>query len=280
MKKNKRIIILAVLFSLGSLVLLSSLLNDVSASSTQQRYNRLVIKQGTLEIMVEDTDAAVERALDIANTYNGYVLKQRVWDGEDRRYRYADITFGMPADDFEGLTQGLKTLGSLLDETADGQDVTDEYGDQISHLESLYTTQERMRTFLEQADTITDTFTVHEELLKIEAEIGEVQGRANYLENQAAAGALTVKIVPFMPTPTPTPTLTPTPTMTPTPLPTPAEWRPGDTATAATVILQNTSQSVADVIINFSILWCPWLLLIAFVIYPIWFVIKHFPSSE
>lgn len=276
MKKNRRIFILFPLLSLFGMILLGGLLTDVSASSSQQRYNRLVIKEGTLEIMVEDTDAAVERALDIANTYNGYVLKQRVWDGEDRRYRYADITFGMPADDFEGLTQGLKTLGILLDETADGQDVTDEYGDQISHLESLYATQERMRTFLEQADTITDTFTVHEELLKIEAEIGAVQGRANYLENQAASASVTVKIVPFIPTPTPSPTLTPTPTMTPTPLPTPADWRPGDTAGAAAVVLQNSTQSVADVVITFSILWCSWLLLLGLIGFIIWRVYLHF----
>ncbi len=270
MKKSKRIIILFLLLSLFGAALLGMALTDVSASSSQQRYTRLVIKEGTLEIMVEDTDAAVERALDIANTYNGYVLKQRVWDGEDRRYRYADITFGMPADDFEGLSQGLKTLGTVLDETADGQDVTDEYGDQLAHLESLYATQERMRTFLEQADTITDTFTVHQELLKIEEEIGEVQGRANYLENRAASASLTVKIVPFIPTPTPSPTLTPTPTATPTPLPTPVEWRPGDTAETAVVTLQNTSQSVADVIIYFGILWCPWLLFLGFIIFIIW----------
>jgi len=277
MKKSRRIITLSLLLSLFGLALLGGLLTEVSAgSSNQQRYNRLVIKEGTLEIMVEDTDASVERALDIANTYNGYVLKQRVWDGEDRRYRYAEITFGMPTDDFEGLTQGLKTLGTVLDETADGQDVTDEYGDQIAHLESLYATQERMRTFLEQADTITDTFTVHDELLKIEAEIGEVQGRANYLENQAASAALTVKIVPFIPTPTPSPTLTPTPTMTPTPLPTPAEWRPGDTAETATVVLQNTTQSVTDVIIYFGILWCPWLLLFAAIGYIIWRIYRKF----
>ena len=250
-------------------------LTDVNASSSPQRYNRLVIKEGTLEIMVEDTDAAVARALDIATTYNGYVLKQRVWDGEDRRYRYADITFGMPTDDFEGLSQSLKTLGTVLDETADGQDVTDEYGDQLAHLESLYATQERMRTFLEQADTITDTFKVHQELLKIEEEIGEVQGRANYLENRAASASLTVKVVPFIPTPTPLPTLTPTPTATPTPLPTPIEWRPGDTAETAVVTLQNTSQSVADVFIYFGILWCPWLMLLSFIIFIIWRVYRR-----
>ena len=276
MKKNRRIFILLLLSGLLGVALLGGLLSDVSASSDQQRNTRLVIKEGALEIMVEDTDAAVARALDIANTYNGYVLKQRVWDGEDRRYRYADITFGVPADDFEGLTQGLKTLGTLLDESGNGQDVTDEYGDQISHLESLYATQDRMRSFLDQATTITETFTVHQELIKIEEEIGEVQGRANYLKDSAGTAAVTVKLVPYIPTPTPSPTLTPTPTMTPTPLPTPANWRPGDTAETAVVHLQNTSQSLADVIIYFGILWCPWLLFLGLIGFIIWRVYLHF----
>jgi hypothetical protein len=178
------------------------------------------------------------------------------------------------------LTQALKTLGTLLDESGNGQDVTDEYGDQIAHLESLYATQERMRAFLDQATTITETFTVHQELIQIETEIGEVQGRANYLKERADSAAVTVKLVPYIPTPTPSPTLTPTPTMTPTPLPTPAQWRPGDTAETAVVILQNSTQSVADVIIYFGILWCPWLLLFAFIGFIIWRVYRHFEPEK
>ena len=270
MKKSKRIIIVLILSGLMGMMLMSSLLADVSASPSQQRDTRIVIKEGELEIMVEDTDTAVDAALDIARTFNGYVLKQRVWDGEDRRYRYADISFGVPSDDFEGLTQALKTLGTVQNETVNGQDKTDEYADQISHLESLYETQERMRTFLDRADNITETLTVHQELIKIEEEIGVVQGRANYLANRASTGTVTLKLVPYIPTPTPTPTLTPTPTSTPTPLPTPAEWRPGDTAETAVVRLQNSTQSVADVVIYLSIVICPWLLLLALIGFVVW----------
>lgn len=280
MKKSRRIFILLMLSGLLGMALLGGLLSEVNASSSQQHNTRLVIKEGALEIMVDDTDTAVQSALDIADTYNGYVLKQRVWDGDDRRYRYADITFGVPAADFEGLTQALKTLGTLLDESASGQDVTDEYADQISHLESLYATQERMRTFLDQANNITETLTVHQELIKIEEEIGVVQGRANYLADRAGSATVSIKLVPYIPTPTPTPTLTPTPTATPTPLPTPAEWRPGDTAETAVVRLQNSSQSIADVLIYMGIAWCPWLLLFALIGFVIWRVYRHFEPTD
>jgi hypothetical protein len=237
------------------------------ASAYQQRVGRLIIKNGELEVMVTDTDAAVDAALGLAITFDSYVLRQRVWDGEDRRYRHAVITFGMAVDDFEGLLQALKTLGTVLNETASGQDVGDERRDLDSRLSNLYETQTRMRGFLDRATDITETLKVHQELVGIEGEIGEAQGQINFLIDRAGSATLTLSLVPFTPTPTPSSTLTPTPTVTPTPtatptgIPTPEFWRPGDTAETAMVRLQNTAQKTADFTIYRAIVCGPWLIL-------------------
>ena len=240
------------------------------ATTYAQQNNRLVIKQSDLEVMAQDTDTAVTRALDLADTFDAYVLKQRVWDGAERRYRYATLTFGLSENDFEGLLQALRTLGTVLDESASGQDVTDQRVDLLSRLDNLYSTQERMRGFLDQAQDITETLKVHQELILIEQEIGELQGEANFLRDRSDAATITLSIVPFIPTPTPTLTATPTPSPTPTPLPTAAVWRPGDTAQTAATRLQNTSQDIADFTIYRVILCGPWLLLVLLIGYPLW----------
>jgi hypothetical protein len=267
----------AIVVTLGLLALALLLASFPRAGrvSAQQGDNRLVMKQASLEVMVEGTDAAVERAAALAETFDAFVLRQRVWDGEERRYRYAEITFGVGGEDFEGLLRALATLGTVLDESASGDDISDEYLDLNSQLENLRETQSRVRTFLDQAGTISETLRVHQELQQIEDQIGELQGRANFLANRADAGSIQLSIVPFIPTPTPSPTATPTPTPTPTPLPTPEIWRPADTAKLAGVRLQDTAQSVGDFFLYRLVVCGPWLLFIGLVAFAGWRLYKR-----
>lgn len=238
----------------------------LTPTAVAQGTGRLVIKNADIEVLVEDTDTAVTAAHNLARTFDAYTLRERVWDGDDRRFRYAVITFGLNAADFEGFLQSLKTLGTVLDETGSGQDITDQVTDLESELNNLLATQERIRTFMDQAGTITETLKVHQELLDLEAEIGEVQGQMNFLQDRANAATLTLHLTPFIPTPTPTftptatPTMTPTPTATPTMTPTPEIWDPGATAKKASGRLANTSQGLADFFIYRVIVSGPWLL--------------------
>jgi hypothetical protein len=267
----------AVIVALGLLALglLLAWLPGAGRVSAQQGDGRLVMKQAALEVMVEDTEAAVARAAALAETFDSYLLRQRVWDGEDRRYRFAEITFGVGSDDFEGLLRALTTLGVVLDESASGEDVTDAHLDLNSQLDNLYETQSRIRSFMDQARTISQTLRVHQELAQIEDQIGDLQGQANFLANRADAGTIQLSIVPFIPTPTPSPTATPTPSPTPTPLPTPEVWLPADTARLASVRLQDTAQGVGDFLLYRLVVCGPWLLLIGLVAFVGWRVYKR-----
>lgn len=237
----------------------------LTPTAVAQGTGRLVIKNADVEVLVEDTDTAVAAAHNLATTFDAYTLRERVWDGTDRNYRYAVITFGVDAADFEGFLHSLKSLGTVLDETGSGQDITDQVTDLESQLNNLLSTQERIRTFMDQAGNITETLKVHQELLDLEAEIGEVQGQMNYLQDRANAATITLHLTPLIPTATPTftptatPTMTPTPTATPTMTPTPDVWDPGGTARDASDRLAHTSQGLADFFIYRMIVSGPWL---------------------
>lgn len=242
------------------------------AQAVQQ--DRPVIKRGTVQVMVGNVATAVGETLDLAATFNGYILEQRQWDDE-AHFQYASMTIGLPAANFENLFQALKRLGQLQNESATGQDVVDETIDLQSRLDNLYENQDRLRSFLDVAQNVTETLKVHQELLQIEAEIGEVQGRLNFLTNRADAATITIDILPFIPTPTPSPTATATPTPTATPLPTPATWRPGDTAKVASVQLQEAAQDTADFLIYRVIVCGPWLLLLLLFAFGGWQIAKR-----
>ena len=235
---------------------------------------RPVIKRGTLQVMVDDVPTAVGEILDLAATFNGYILEQRQWD-DAAQFHYASITIGLPAANFEGLLQALKQLGLLQNESVTGQDVVDETVDLQSRLDNLYENQDRLRSFLDVAQNVTETLKVHQELVQIETEIGDFQGRLNFLSDRADAATITLDIVPFVPTATPTATATATPTPTATPLPTAEVWRPGDTAVVAAVQLQDAAQNTADFFIYRFIVCGPWLLLLGLVIFGGWQIAKR-----
>lgn len=257
--------------------------NDPVASNdpgTVQTQDRLIIKDGQLSITVADTDAAAQSAINLTIDFGGYIIQQRIWTAQ-QKYRYANLRVAVPVDEFENLMNAFRTLGVVMDESATGQDVTDQYVDLNSHLGNLYATQEQLRTFLEQTTNTEEALDVYEELIEVEEEINLIQGQINYMADRAAFSTISLSLDPIIPTNTPRPTRTPLPTRTPTPtatatfIPTPDEWRPGDTAETAMVELQNSAQDSADFIIYNTILCGPGALAAAILAFLIWQVVRR-----
>lgn len=151
----------------------------------------------------------------------------------------------------------------VLDENASGQDVSDEYVDLQSQLVNLEATRDRIRKFLDDAQTVEESLRVNNELSKIEAEIEQVKGRMNYLSNRAAFSTITVTFEPDIPP------LPPTPTRTPTPTATPKVWNPAETAESATKALTSIYQMLIELAIWVFIVIVPLLAPPALVIWGI-----------
>jgi hypothetical protein len=217
--------------------------------------NRLIVKNAELRLLVADTDVAIDRTTQIVADTGGYIISSRIryneWLGKN--YKYASITLGVPVDQFELAMRRLRSLALRVeDETASGQDVTDEYVDLQSRLGNLKATRDRIREFLDQARTVEESLKVNEQLSAIEEQIEQVQGRMNYLFDRAAYSTITVQIDPELPQPTPAPT--PTPTPTPTPIP---PWTPTQTIEQASHTLGSILRALTEIAIWFIIVVAP-----------------------
>ncbi len=217
------------------------------STASSGRPNRLIVKNAELKLLVTDTDIAIDLTLQIASDCGGYVISSRVWyePWQGEHYKYATITLGIPVDQFERAMRRLRGLAlRVVDETAAGQDVTDEYVDLQSRLDNLIATRDRIREFLDQARTVEESLQVNEELAAVEEQIEQVQGRMNYLFDRAAYSTITISLTPELPPITPTPT--PTPKPTPTPIP---PWTPAETVEQA----GRTLGAIVRVLIEISI---------------------------
>jgi predicted RNase H-like HicB family nuclease len=244
------------------------------------RSDRMIIKDAQIRLQVEDTGVAIDRTTQIVEDVRGYIISSRVWyqDYRDNSYQYSTITIGVPVDQFERTLRRLRDIAlNVLDENATGEDVTDQYVDLESELENLEAPRDRIRGFLEQAETVEEALKVNQELSEIEGQIAEIKGRMNYLEDRAAYSTITINLEPKLPE---IPTATPSPTLTPTPTPTPAVWKPGETLSEATGTLTNAYQGFVEALIWLIVVAIPVLAPFALILWLLWYFLLRTTGKE
>lgn len=235
-------------------------------------YDRMVIKNAEIRLLVKDSDAALDGVTQLTGDVRGYIISSQVWYSEydGKNYKYATVTIGVPADQFEVVLRRLRNLSiRVLNETASGQDVTDQYVDLQSQLTNLEATRDRIKSFLDQAKTVDEALRINQQLSEIEAQIEQVKGKMHYLSNRSAFSTVAITIEPELPPIPPTATPTPVPTATPVP------WDPGKTFEKSSKTLTSAYRGIADFLIWFFIVLVPILAPPALIVWFIWRMIRR-----
>jgi len=173
-----------------------------------ERSNRMIVKNSDLRLLVEDTNTAIDRTTQIVGDSGGYIVSSRVWfqDYGEHQLKYASVTLGVPVDEFEKVLSRLRGLAiEVRDETASGDDVTDQYVDLQSQLTTLEATRERVKSFLDDARNVDEALRINQELANLDAQIEQIKGRMNYLNDRAAFSTITINFEPELPELAPAP---------------------------------------------------------------------------
>ena len=241
-----------------------------------QDTNRKIIKNADVRSQVKDTSVAVNRATQIISDLGGYIVSSRIWyqDYYGNNLMYASITMGIPVDEFEHALTRLRELSiKVLDETASGEDVTDQYVDLQSQLVNLEATRARIQDFLKDAKTVDEALRINQELSNIEAQIEQIKGRMNYISDRSAFSTITINFEPEFPILTATPTTTPRPTSTPIP------WKPGDTFNEARSTVTVAYQGIANFLIWLLVVILPILLPPVLILWLLWKFLNRKPNK-
>jgi hypothetical protein len=239
---------------------------DVAMLNYQSSSVRMVIKDAEMELLVEDTDRAIDQVTQLSADYAGYLISSQSWyDGE---FKYAAIRLAIPSQAFEAALTNLRHLGvKVVKETGSGQDVSAEYTDLQSRLTNLEATAARVREFLNAAQTVEESLKVNQQLSELEVQIEQIKGQMKYYEGRSAFSTITVNLTPQRPTPTPAPTATPTATPAPTATPTPKpNWNPAHTFNDASGVLGTLLRATIDLLIWVTVGFGPFLVFLFVII--------------
>jgi len=169
---------------------------------------RLVVRSVSMRIEVDDVAASVDEVRAATEAAGGIVSTLHVSTDESPVYRYeaegslADgaplsgyITVRVPSEQLDTFSEAVASLGTVLREDANQDDVTQQYVDLEARLKNLQAREERLRALYDEADTVEDTLAVDRELSAVRGEIEAMQAQITYLEGQAAMATVTIELI-------------------------------------------------------------------------------------
>src|SRR4029077_11575768 len=145
---------------------------------------RMVVRTGTLEIIVVDPLQAAEQLRDLATHLSGFVVSSRV-TGSDERSRSAQVTVRIPAKNFdEARTEVRRIAKTVEQDTVEARDTTREYVDQEARLRNACAEEAQYLAILKRAAAVKDVLEVSSKLAEVRVRIDESEADLRFLHHQ------------------------------------------------------------------------------------------------
>jgi len=215
--------------------------------------DRKVIRQAQLQLEADDTRAAFDRVVALAETAGGFVADATVHpvEGEEDQ-PMVTMTLRIPASELSATMTAIKgSVEKVVSESQGAQDVTAEYIDLEARLTNLEALEVELRALLAEVRQQPEAdpeklLQVFNEISTVRGEIEQIQGQLNYLDDVVDLATLSIG-------------LSPTPAVVPIVEDT---WEPVEVARDALRSLVGGLQGVADWAISFALYTLPMLLLV------------------
>jgi hypothetical protein len=172
-----------------------------SAEVAQTTSERIVIKNASLEIVVNEPDKSMDSIGRMAEQMGGFVVAANLYQSRlasGVEVPRASITVRVPVERLnEAIDRIMAESDRLpLNKNIDSQDVTSEYTDLQSRLRNLQAAEAQLVEIMEEARRTEDVLNVYAQLTQVREQIEVLQGQINYYERSAALSAIRVELIP------------------------------------------------------------------------------------
>ncbi len=154
-----------------------------------------IIKTGSIELTVarRTFSERAARLTSLAKGFGGFVAETST--SEQGTSPSGTVTLRVPADRFEELLVQVRRLGKVRSATTGAQDVTTEYTDVTGRLKTMKNERDQLNVVLSQAaKNVPDILAVRDRLNAVQAEIEQLEGRRQVLDDQTSLATLAVSL--------------------------------------------------------------------------------------
>lgn len=168
----------------------NSIAMESGSGEVAKNTDRMIIKTGSLSMVVKDVNNAVAEVVKYATDNGGFVVYTNIY--KNGITPAGEVTVRIPAKVFDVGVGEIKKIGEVKSESVNGQDVTEEYVDLEAQLKNLRASENQFLQIMNRAVKIEDVLAVQRELTNVRGQIESIQGRMKYLSQSAELSTLTV----------------------------------------------------------------------------------------
>lgn len=165
----------------------------INAGSASIPDDRMIVRTGSISMVVNDISATLADIAQMAEGYGGYVVSSNTWkNGESV---YGSISIRIPAEKYDTATQSVSLMAvEVTSQNTSSQDVTEEYVDLGAQLSTLEATEQQLLSIMAKATKIEDILAVQSQLTSIQTQIAQIKGRMQYLEKTSATSLISISL--------------------------------------------------------------------------------------
>lgn len=171
-----------------------------SVPAADTTVERLVIKNASLSMAVDDPEASMDRITALAEELGGYVVRADMYQttlNSGVTVHHVSISIRIPAEELNHALETIKTETTqpLLSQNIDSQDVTADYVDLSSRLTNLEAAEVQLQRIMDEAVKTEDVLAVYSRLTDIRQQIEVIKGQMKYYEESAHLSMVNVELV-------------------------------------------------------------------------------------
>lgn len=227
----------------------SIIVTEESIKSSVNKNERMIIKTGSLSMVVKDVNEVIVGITKYATDNGGFVVYSNIY--KSGIAPTGEVTVRIPVNVFDTGIDEIKKMGEIKSESVNGQDVTEEYVDLDLQLKNLRAAENQFLQIMNRAVKIEDVLAVQRELTNVRGQIESIQGRMKYLSQSVELSTLTVYLSTD---PNELPTLNPE-----------DKWKPWAQVKDAARSLIAVSKSLVNLIIWLVVFLPVWLIIFGLV---------------
>jgi hypothetical protein len=207
-----------------------------------------IVRTGSLGLEVSNVAAALTAGRDAIRSVGGYVgASQQQREGDDIE---ASVTYRIPVARWEEALDALALLGTVVSETTDATEVTDQIVDLDARIRNLKASEQALVGYAEKAPKVSDLLEIQSRLTETRGEIERLTAQQANLTDRAALATLTVSYG----------------TKSAAVVQASERWDPAAEVDRASATLISVGQAVVSFAIVFAIVWLPILVVLGFIV--------------
>ncbi len=141
-------------------------------------YERKLIRTGNVTLEVKTVSDSEEKITAWAKSLGGYITDANTWE------HGANFTVRVPSERFDDAMAQMGEFGRVTNRSVNSQDVSDNYYDLQSRLQTKYILRDKLTGYLNQAKDIKDLLEIERQLNSVLEDIDSTEGRFKRLSGQ------------------------------------------------------------------------------------------------